>query len=61
VLLAGDRLLAWSAGWGGDGAHNRADEDKDSLILLLKVLTTVLGLMFEVGDSVFWIASVTSA
>jgi len=29
--------------------------------LLLKVLTTVLGLMFEVGDNVFWIASVTFA
>ena len=33
----------------------------DSLISLRNVLTTVLGLMFEVGDSVFWIASVTSA
>ena len=48
---------------GGDGAgtHRSAAEESEALILLRNELTTVLGLMFEVGDSVFWIASVTSA
>ena len=45
----------------GDGAHSSASEDSDSLISLRSVLTTVFGLMFEVGESAFWIASVTSA
>ena len=57
------RLVVGAVGalGGGDGAHSRADEDRDSLISLRNVLTTVFGLMFEVGDRVFWIASVTSA
>ena len=45
----------------GAGAHSSAAEDSDSLISLRSVLTTVLGLMLEVGESAFWIASVTSA
>ena len=32
-----------------------------ALSLFCNVLTTVFGSMFDVGDSAFWIASVTSA
>ena len=40
-------------GCDGAGAHSSADEDSEALISLRNVLTTVLGLMFEVGDRAF--------
>src|SRR5579872_5154914 len=46
---------------GIDRAHSNAPEESDSLISLRSVETTPLGLMLEVGDSAFWMASVTSA
>ena len=46
---------------GGDGAHSSAVDESASFSSPRRVLTTLFVWMFAVGESAFWIASVTSA
>src|SRR5438270_10262803 len=55
----------WGSGCGlvggGHAAHSSAPEDRAFLISSRSAVTTLVGLIDEVGERAFWIASETSA